>query len=499
MKWPFSKKTDAAPAAPAHHRRREPSLVQRSYRAAYPDRLASGFGNVFSRSTRDETRHEIKGLIQHSRHAAHNFDFARAYEMLFRRHVIGPSGIRLKMNVRDPSGKPDLAANSELERAWAHWGKMGNTTICGRLSWHGVECVMATGLAREGGSFLRLHTGRKRGPYGFQVEPVPFDLLDIDLTMPLENGSYIESGMEFDQDGKTLAFHMWNVSGSDGHRPQSRRRLRIPASQMIYVLLPEEAAQILGVPRSATALRLMNMSETYQESAMAAANYGAAQMVFFKQSDTSGQLTGGDGKDATVPIDEMESGTMATLPPGMEPVFNSPHYPEAAIGPFMRHMGTSVAAGYGVAYETITGDMEKASFVTLKAGKDEERDEWRMVQRAIHEGLHDQVFKKFLEAALLSGRVRLPFSKIDKFEAATWRPRGWKSVNPKDDATANEKDLALGLKSRTEIAAERGRDFADICAEREAEEELMRLHKLPTLVPTPAPELVKKPEEVDSD
>lgn len=472
--WPFGKRA-AAPDPPAPHRR-EPMLAKRSYRAAYPDRLSSGFG-FFNSTTRDETRREIRGLVQHARHAAHNFDSQRAYEMAFRRHVIGPNGIRLQMDVRDPDGRKDTRANAEIEAAWAKWGKLGNASKCGRMSWWGIECQVATGLAREGGAFIRFHEGRARGPFGFQVEPVLFDRLDLDLTTPIDGGGYIESGIEFDRDDRITAYHIWNRPHSEAHRGRMHRRERVPAAKMVYVVVPEEIGQVLGVPRSATALRLMNMGEKYQEAAMAAANYGAANMIFFQQEDQSGQIGGTEKTD--IPIDEIEGGTMAMLPPGVTPVPHAPHYPDAAVEPFMRFMGTSQAAGLGVAYETLTGDLSKANFSSLRAGKGEERDEWRMLQRAVFEGLHDRVFSRWLRISLLSGRLRLPIEKEDKFQAATWRPRGWPSVNPKDDATANANDLANGVKSLTEIVAEKGRSLEDVLDERAAEVKAFQDRGLP--------------------
>lgn len=468
--WPFARRADAAaPPAPSPARashRRAPALAVRSYRAAYPDRLAAGFG-FFGATTRDEVRREIDGLVRHARHAAHNFDHARAYEMLFRRHVIGPNGIRLQMDVREPDGRRDGAANAVIEAAWARWGRKGVPTLCGGLSWWGVECAVATAIAREGGAFVRLHRGAGFGPFRFQIEPVLFDRLATDLTRSLAGGAFIESGIEMDRTGRVRAYHIRNAAPAEAHRGLDRERERVPARNMIHVVVPEEIGQVLGVPRSATALRLMNMSEGYQESAMAAASYGAAQMVFFEQQDASGQI-GGEAV-TEVPIDEVEAGTLAMLPPGVKAVPHTPHYPDAAIEPFMRHMGTSQAAGLGVSYETLTADLSRANFSSLRAGKGEERDEWRMLQRAVFEGLHDQVFASWLEMAIHSGRLRLPYDKIDKFTAPTWRPRGWPSVNPKDDATAAANDLASGVRSLTEIVAERGRSLEDVLDERAAE------------------------------
>ncbi|MBO9467056.1 phage portal protein [Tropicibacter sp. R15_0] len=483
-------------------------MVTRSYRAARPDRLANGFGLIGSVTTRDEMRREIRGLINHSRHASHNFDYQRAYEMLFRRHVIGPNGIRLQMDVRKRDGSKDVPANQKIERGFARWGKLGTATRCGRVSWHGAQCQIATGIAREGGAFVRFYEGRGAGKFGFQIEPILFDRLDLDLTMPLAGGAYIEAGIEFDASDRITAYHIWNRPDSEAHRGTAQRRERVPASKMIYVLVPEEIGQVLGVPRSATALRLMNMSEGYQESAMTAANYGAAQMMFFEQQQSGAQI-GGAVDD--VPFDEIEAGTTAMLPPGVKPVPHVPTYPEAAIEPFMRHMGTSQAAGMGVAYETLTADLSKANFSSLRAGKGEERDEWRMIQRAVFEGLHDLIVQRWLRMAILSGQVMLPMLQLPRFlDGVTWRPRGWPSVNPKDDATANAADLTSGARSLTEIVAERGRSLDDVLDERAAEIKAFKDRELPVpkwaldATPTPPPEPPKEddppgPEDAPGD
>lgn len=486
MVWPFSRADRApAPAAPSAEappttdqpwRHSAVPIVRRSFRAARPDRLAGGFG-VFQATPRADLSREIRGLIGHARHAAHNFDLARSYEMLVRRHVIGPAGIRLVSIAQDAPDRPDRLARQLIEDEWEAWGQFGRPTLCGRLSWWGVECQVATSIAREGGCLLRFWRGRQYGRHGFMVEPIALDQLDLDLTGGLHHGGWIENGIEFSPEGRVAAYHLWDVNPGDMQRRVNRQRVRVPASDMIQVLVPEEIGQALGIPRTATALRLMNLGERFQESAMTAANYGAANMVFFTQADTGGQLSG--GADAEVPIDDMEGGTMAMLPPGVTPVPHSPHYPEAAIEPFMRHMHTTIAAGVGVAAETLTADLSRANFSSLRAGKGEERDEWRMLQRAVYEALHTRVFAAWLPCAMLSGAVALPMAKLDKFSAVRWRPRGWASVNPRDDATANETNYRLGLRSLTEIAAETGRDFEEVCAERAAEREVMARYGLP--------------------
>ena len=179
--------------------------------------------------------------------------------------------------------------------------------------------------------------------------------------------------------------------------------------------------------------------------------------------------------EADIP-DEITPGMTAMLPPGVDLANWSPNYPDGEMPAFNKAMLRGGAAGLGVSYAGLTSDMEGANFSSLRDGRGEERDEWRMFQRDLFETLHAEVFRRWLVPALLSGALGLPLSKREKFEAATWRPRSWPSVNPKEDATANEADLRNGLKAPSQIVAERGEDFeahvrrlaADLALYREA-------------------------------
>jgi len=462
----FGRRPDPAPA------RVEPVVRRqvRRFKAARPGRLVGGFGGLMAESPRAQVRQDMRGLVNHARLAAQNVDYLKSYEMMVRRHVVGHRGIALQVDGRNPDGQPDTVANDAIEKAWTRWGRRGSCTPCGRLSWWQVEKIAATMLAREGNFFLREWTGRRFGPFAYQVQPLSIDLLDLDLMQTLKGGSYIDGGVEFDIFGKPVAFYFFDGHPAESHTGRTRDRIRVPADQVIHVIRHTETGQALGVPESHTALRRFNMLSRYEESALTAAHYGAAAMVFLEQEDDGAPMPDGSDDDAEIP-EEMEAGTIATLPPGYSVKGNPSNYPDANMPGFMKSLARGGAAGLGVSYAGLSSDMEGANFSSLKDGRGEERDEWRVFQRDLSEGLHDPVFQSWLPRALLTGQVRLPRgavippSRVDKFlDAATWRGRGWASVNPKDDAVANEKDLSNRLKAPSDIVAERGGDFGQLAA-----------------------------------
>lgn len=463
----YAPQTSPTHTAPAQVKPASQTHVRR-FKAARGGRLVGGFGNILGDSSRSQTRMDLRGLINHARVAAQNVDYLKSYEMMVRRHVVGWNGISLQMNGQNRDGKPDKPANQAIEKAWGKWCKRGNCTPCGRLSWWKIEKVAATMLAREGNFLLREWRGRAFGKFGYQVQPISVDLLDLDLVQTLSGGRYIDGGVEFNQFGRPLAFHMFDGHPMEAHTGRTRNRLRIPASQIIHVIRETETGQALGTPESHTALRRFNMLSKYEESALTAAHYGAAAMVFLEQTDPDGAPTAAPSAGDEIP-DEIEAGTIVDLPPGYTAKGNPSNYPDANMPGFMKSLTRGGAAGLGVSYAGLSSDMEGANFSSLKDGRGEERDEWRVFQRDLSEGLHDEVFKSFLPMAFLSNQVVLPSGKLlpmsseGKFrEAATWRGRGWASVNPKDDAVANEKNLSNLLVAPSDIVAERGEDFEQV-------------------------------------
>jgi len=63
--------------------------------------------------------------------------------------------------------------------------------------------------------------------------------------------------------------------------------------------------------------------------------------------------------------------------------------------------------------------------------------------------------------------------KYEKFNAATWQPRGWAWVDPVKDFQASIMAINAGLKTASSVAAEQGMDIEDVYLQL-AQEQAMR-------------------------
>ena len=82
------------------------------------------------------------------------------------------------------------------------------------------------------------------------------------------------------------------------------------------------------------------------------------------------------------------------------------------------------------------------------------------------------IFDKWLARVILEGAVPFPPRKIDKFKSVVWRPRGFSYVDPVKDNQAFSKAVQLGVMSRTEVAAQQGKDFKEVLATLAQEEKM---------------------------
>ncbi len=210
----------------------------------------------------------------------------------------------------------------------------------------------------------------------------------------------------------------------------------------------------------------------YEEAALVAARAGAAKMGFFQQRDGGPGFGPGEEDENGDFVQDAKPGHFEVLPDGFEFKEFNPGYPNGEMPFFMKSVLRGAAAGLGVSYNGLANDLEGVNFSSLRGGALEERDEWMVLQGWLIETLHSRVFSAFLEQSMLAGALALPLSKMDKFNAPQWFPRRWKWVDPDKEGKANARDVGLGIVSRTQIAAEQGRDIQEVFKEL-AEEQSM--------------------------
>ena len=100
--------------------------------------------------------------------------------------------------------------------------------------------------------------------------------------------------------------------------------------------------------------------------------------------------------------------------------------------------------------------------------KQDDQALWQSMQRFVIEHFCRPNIPDWLLMGLTTQAIRLPLSKMKKFLAHTWRPRGWEWTNPDQQSKGAERKVRNGFASTQEICEERGEDADEILAEEAA-------------------------------
>jgi len=439
---------------------------RRDYDAAKIDRLTKSF--LAPITTGDvELSNALVIMRARSRELERNNDYAKKFLNMCKVNVVGKAGFTLQNKARDANGKMDKVANDIIENEWFLWGKKGNCTVDGQLSFQGEQELFIKTVARDGEFLARKVRGFKN-PWKFALQNLEADLLDERFNISDGRGqNLIKMGIEYDEWGRPVAYHLRKKHPGDYFRSQISAQTyeRVAASEIIHCFIPDRATQGRGVPWMHTALRRLNQVGEYEYAEVIAARLGASKMGFYEQTDPTGISSYiGDDKDAKGNvISEAEAGQFEKLPPGYKFTSFLPDHPTAQYADFIKSSLRGVSSGLNVAYNSLANDLEGVNFSSMRSGAIEERENWKQLQTWMIDNFMLSVFEPWLEMLLLTNRTYLPYAKFDKFNVPEFRGRVFDWVDPGKDIDAELKQVRAGWKTNRQVVSERlNMDLEDV-------------------------------------
>jgi len=421
-------------------------------------------------------------LVARSRHAAENHDHLRKYVQLVRDNVAGPSGFNLNAQIRDPSGTIDGRASKAIEAAYEEFSRKGNFDTTGTLSRSDAERMILSSWATDGEMICVVQYGRQF-PHGIAFQFVDPIRLDPTSYQKLPNGNVIRHGIEMDEDNRPVAYHFREQDERHygyviGHRTTG---IRIPAHNVIHWFLPEKVGQKRGLPPTRTALWRLRMIAGFEDAAITNARVGASKTGFMKNLDA----------------EENPKPLILDVKPGViEDIGNreflpfTPQFPEATIETFLRTLLRSSGAGLNVSYHNLANDLTSVNFSSIRQGALDEREVWKGLQNSFCEGVVVPMYEKWLECALLNELITingkpLKFERLEKYKAVSFTGRRWPWIDPAAEQTANERAVAQGFKSRSEVIRETSnRDPEDVWDEIQRENKELEERGIVPLIPS---------------
>jgi lambda family phage portal protein len=416
-------------------------------------------------------------LKARAREMRRNHPILRKYLKLLANNVIGPNGFKLRGRVRNNDGKLNDQINKKIQAAWFKWCK--DPFVDGAFTLNGGQRFLLQNAATDGEILVRKIRNFKGNAFRFALQIIDPDLLDHQFMRAVGYGgeNEIRLGVEIDIWGRPVAYWFWDRHPQDNINTSGRKRIRVPADQIIHYYRPDRARQSRGVTWFNSIMMPAKMLDGYVEAEVVAARIGSSKMGFLQQENAADSepppTAEGDNPKAKIEI-EASPGSFEELPPGYTFKEWNPEHPAGAFGGFLKAMGRWIAAGLGVGYNTLTDDLEGVNYSSIRTAMLVERDEWRGLQSEWIDKFLYPLFCEWLEYATLSGELVIADGRpLEAFHEVSFVPRGWQWVDPLKDVNASIAEIDNGLNSRARVCAEQGDDFEEIAQELAEEQDII--------------------------
>lgn len=429
--------------------------LQRAYDAASPrdgwkPRRGSASANADHQADATKLREKSRALIQNVPY------MAAAIEALVS-HAVG-TGI----TPRSMGKEADL-----VNKTFAEWAKVCDAD--GRLDFNGIVAGADRAMESDGEVLVRLRARRAEDglPVPLQLQLLEIDWLDTTRTMAVGPNRVI-NGIEYDVLGSVAAYWLWenhpgDVNSFVGLRTQSKR---IDARNIIHLFAPQRPGQGRGFPRASPVIGRVRDLQLYEDAELARKNLETRLGVLYSGDATmaanpSADGTGMDAKTIakTGDLGDLPSGAMTQLPTGSQVTVVAP-----TVAPgYVDYVGQQlhlIAAGMGVPYEMLTGDMNQVNFSSARVRRLDFRRAIEQLQwLVLIPKLLDPLFRAFIDAGILGGQFRARDYAVD------YSTPKWDYVNPEQDVKADIAEISVGLSSLSEKLRQRGFRPDDVFAE----------------------------------
>jgi lambda family phage portal protein len=381
-------------------------------------------------------------------------------------------GMKPKARVR---GGPDpIATAKAAETLWSDWGRCCDAD--GITNGRGQERLAIRNLATDG-AVLALRIPRRND--GTLPAPLQVRLLEVDHlnsardAVAIPGGGKTMGGIEYDSAGRAVTYHLFK-DHPGGTYQASYDSVPVPASEVRYVFDPLRAEQRMGVSWLAPAVTRLADLRLLDEAEIVKKQVEACLALIISTPDPEMLITAKAGeqdprRDAWGRmIEGFSPGMVAYTAPGEQATVVNPSATGLSYDHYVMQLH-AVCAALAMPYELGTGDLSRVSFISGRMGLipfylrvDEIRETVTVPQYL------DQVWDWMVEAAQVAGAL-----PRDAAITAEWMGPERPSLQPFEEAQAQELRIRTGQEPLSYAHARAGRDSDAVFAEYERVNKLL--------------------------
>lgn len=311
----------------------------------------------------------------------------------------------------------------------------------------------------------------------------------------------ILNGIEIDDDGFPVAYHVWNHLPQDPQfaKMEIPKCVRIPAfgkltgrRNLLHLFTAERPEQRRGIPILSPVIEMFKQLKRYSDAEITAAVISGMFSVFITKKDPTEALFEIVKNNAnarmtdtqSVPEDyeyeeyAMKPGMAMTLQPGEKIETANPGRPNTAFDGFVMSVLKQIAVGLGLPPEFMLKNMN-SSYSASRAAILLAWEMFSTRRKWLVKSFCQPIYDLWLSEAVAKGRVNMPGFFNDSMVRAAWLRCNWVGsrpiqIDPKKDVEAAKARVEEGFSTREHEAVElTGTSYDENIAIRRVEEEQM--------------------------
>ena len=425
------------------------SLIQRAYEGARAGRRTDGWVTTGT-GANAEIGPALARLRDRSRDLVRNNPYASKAAHALVTNMVG-TGI-----VPRARGSSEEIAKA-ADQLWLRFAESCDAD--GLTDFAGLQALIVRTMAESGEVLVRLRDRRAEDslPVPLQLQVLEPDHLDTSKTADLSDGGFVLQGVEFDPVGHRRAYWLFGTHPGEGRG--SRISKPLPARQMLHLYERLRPGQVRGVPWFAPVILKLRDLDDYDDAELMRKKIEACFAAFVTGAPDDETLGKAHMKPSGERVESFEPGMIEYLEPGKDVRFATPAS-SGGYSDYMRMQLHAVAAGVGLTYELLTGDLSQVNYSSIRAGLIEFRRRMEALQwQLLVPGLCQPVWRRFVARAQAAGS--LPSGII----TAEWTAPRFEAVDPLKDIQADILAVRAGVMTLKEAIARQGYDPAQVLTE----------------------------------
>jgi lambda family phage portal protein len=326
--------------------------------------------------------------------------------------------------------------------------------VGGQMDLYGIQALMGATTVQSGESLVHRVWDRS-APFPVQFQVLEPDYLDTTRdTARTKTGGRIVQGVEFDANGRRKQYWLY-TEHPGGSMLRSTASVAIDSRDVAHVYRIERAGQVRGIPWLAPVMLRVADFGDYEEAQLLRQKIAACFVGVKTDPIGAGPASASSAPDD---LENIQPGSWYRASNGSTISFGTP----PPITDYKDYASVSLhalAAGLGISYEALTGDLKGVNFTSGRMGRLEmERNVVRWQWHTFIPMGCDRLIQWWLEGAALMG--------VDTTGLAikhTPPPR--EMISPEREVPARTGAMRSGQTTLVQVAAERGMDIDELLDE----------------------------------